>query len=288
MNRSAPITLAPRLRLQMSAVACLALAPLAHADEAPPADIASGSGITLQVTLSRDPPDPPPGYDLCGPAASLTAYTGETVRWCYEVTNNTAQSLTRHDVSSSQFGNLISAFPFTLAPGESAFLTRTEPAVISRVESAVWTAYNPGPDDIHSDSGSGSLTVLPGVELTITLSVDPLVLPPNYDHCGSATGLPVPPGRNVRWCYEITNHSSIPRTRHTLRSERLGTLLTDFPFSLEPEASAFLTRVESMNESGLSESATWTAFRPGPVNVSSDQATAQALSATGIFTDGFE
>jgi hypothetical protein len=247
-----------------------------------------GGGLVLDVTLSVDPPDPEPGYDSCGSNIGLTAYTGDNVRWCYEITNNTGVTLTRHDLASSRFGAILSNFSFSLMPGAKAFITRVEDAVGARVETATWTSYNPGPVDLASDADSASLSTETGIELEVTLSIDPVPLPPMYDACGSETTLAVPPGRDVRWCYQVRLLGNTTRTRHTLQSTRQGTILDDFAYDLLSGNAAFITRVETMGETRLTESATWTAYRPGPVNVSTDRAGAVANSAIDIFANGFE
>ena len=269
-----------------SATMARAHATDAHADEA---RVPDGPVITLRVLLSVDPLDPPPEYDNCGAIGSLVAYTGENVRWCYQITNNTDVPLTRHSLQSSQFGTILSDFPFTLVPGASAFITRMDPVGASVQETATWHAYTPDtPDDFH-DASIGTLTVRPGVELRVTASVDPLVLPPNYDYCGTQTVIPANPGRTVRWCYQIRNVSSIPRTRHTLVTTQKGLLLNDFPFTLVPDASAFLTSTQVMGAAAITEAANWTAFRPGPVHVSTAAATGRVLAVgDAIFIWGFD
>jgi hypothetical protein len=133
------------------------------------------------------------------------------------------------------------------------------------------------------------LTVLPGVELTITASIDPVAPPPGYDACGTQSTLPAIPGRTVRWCYSIRNVSSIPRTRHTLVTTQSGSVLNDFQYTLAPDAAAFITATQVMGATAIDEAATWTAFRPGPVHLSTATATARVLAvADVIFITGFD
>lgn len=261
--------------------------PRAHAADAE--RVPDGPVITLRVLMSVDPLDPPPDYDNCGDVGSLVAYTGENVRWCYRITNNTDVPLTRHSLQSSQFGTILSDFPFTLVPGASAFITMMEPVGISVQETATWHAYTPDTPDDFSDVSIGTLTVRSGVELRVTASVDPLAPPPGYDACGTQSVIPTNPGRTVRWCYTIRNVSSIPRTRHTLVTTQNGSLLDDFPFTLVPGASAFLTSTQVMGASAIEEAATWTTFRPGPLHVSTATAAARVLAVgDAIFISGFD
>lgn len=158
----------------------------------------------------------------------------------------------------------------------------------SLTETATWRAYNPGSPDDYTDTGAGTLTVLPGVTVLVTLSIDPIPLPPNHNVCGTQRVLSVPAGRTVRWCYRVTNHSSIPRSRHTVSTTRAGSLLVNFPFTVAAGASTFTTFTETMGSARLVETASWTAFRPGPVHVSVAEGSARALLRPDVFIDGFE
>lgn len=247
-----------------------------------------GPVLDLRVRLVVDPLDPPPEHNVCGATSALVAYTGENVRWCYRITNNGTAALTRHDLQTGRFGILLTNFPFTVAAGGSTFLTRAEPVTQSLTETASWRAFNPGTVEDYTDTGSGTLTVLPGTTLAVTLSIDPIPLPPNHNACGTQRVLSVPAGRTVRWCYRITNHSSIPRNRHTVDTARAGLLFNDFPFTVAAGASTIATFTETMGSTRLTETATWTAFRPGPVHVSVAEASARALLMSDVFIDGFE
>lgn len=125
------------------------------------------------------------------------------------------------------------------------------------------------------------------VVVTIMGSIDPLG-PPPADYCGTERSLNVPPGRTIRWCFRVSNASSIARSRHTLETPRGGTVIEDFPFNLVPAANAFLTVTETMGDSTLLQSGTWTAFRPGPAYLSTASGTARAIAGAGVFADGFE
>ncbi len=247
--------------------------------------VLGGTGLQLDLTLSIDPVPLPPGYDFCGTDTVITTGVGSTVRWCYTIRNQTGTDLTRHDLQSDRYGTVLSAFPYTLVDGASAFLTQTESVTESIVESATWTAYNPGPVDVHVAADAARLQA-ESMTLELTVSVDPEPLPPGYDFCGSAKTVYAEPGQFVRWCYQVSSQAAIDFTRHDLDSPRLGVLLNDFPYTLVPSASAFLTQREEVPAGGAVESATWTVSNPGPVDVYSD--TDSAAVTTTIFDDGFE
>lgn len=246
-----------------------------------------GGGISLSVTLSIDPADPPSNYDSCGAEAIATAKVGQTARWCYRVINHDSIELSRHTLVSDEFGSILSAFIYVLPPGASAFITQTEAVSVSRSESATWTAFNPGPVDVSIDSDSASLTALPPLDFALTVSVDPDPLPPSYDHCGSQNAVLAESGKNVRWCYRIRNTSALTFGLHSVVSDRLGGVLNAFPYVLAPDASAFITQVEAVGVADLFESATWTAFNPGPSDEYQTTAAA-AVFLPPVFADGFE
>ncbi|RYD14458.1 MAG: hypothetical protein EOP90_13690 [Lysobacteraceae bacterium] len=261
--------------------------PLVHASDAEL--VPDGPAVTLRVLMSIDPLDPPIEHDPCGTVGSMVAYTGENVRWCYRITNNTDVPLTRHTLESDRAGTILSDFPFTLVPGASAFITRVEPITESVQETATWRASTPDTPDDYSDDSTGTLTVRSGIEVVVTASMDPVAPPPGYDECGTQNAIEATPGRTVRWCYTVRNVSSIPRTRHTVVTSQNGTVIEDFPFTLVPGASAFLTQTQVMDASALTEVATWTAFRTGPEHLSTATATGRVLAVgDAIFMSGFE
>lgn len=112
------------------------------------------ASIDFDLTVGTDP-------NVCATTNSLTLPVGGgTVTYCYYVTNTGSVSLTRHDLHDDRLGAILSAFPFALTPGASVFLTQTESITLSVTNSATWTAYNPGPQDVVS--GTDGVTVLAG------------------------------------------------------------------------------------------------------------------------------
>lgn len=284
MTRTSPRFLV----LQIALATSITLLPSPPSHAAGGRGILGGSGIDLRIRMAVDPVDPPPEYDPCGTATSLVAYTGERVRWCYRVTNNTGTTLTRHDLETTEFGVVLDDFPFSIAPGASPFITRVGDATTTLVEEAIWTAYNPGPSDVHTATAAARVVVRPGISVEATLGLDP-VGPPPSDYCGTAHVLNVPEGRTVRWCFRLTNHSSIARTRHTLQTALNGTVIEDFPFTVQPGDDPWITVTQTVGSTSLEQSGTWTAFRPGPDYVSvATSNIARALVGPQLFLDGFE
>ncbi len=103
---------------------------------------------------------------------------------------------------------------------------------------------------------------LPGITLNKTVGTDQSI-------CAVTDLITVPAGTDVTYCYEVTNTGDVTLTLHDLVDSELGTILNDFPYSLAPAASAFLTQTAQVNTT-TGNAATWTAFNAGP----SDEASA--------------
>lgn len=108
--------------------------------------------ISLEKTTGTDP-------SLCAANSEITVTAGSEVTYCFQVANTGAVTLTLHELVDSQMGTILSAFPYALAPGASAFLTQTIPITATTVNTATWTASNPGPVDVVSASAVATVTV---------------------------------------------------------------------------------------------------------------------------------
>ena len=94
---------------------------------------------------------------------SVTA--GTDVYYCYEVTNSGNLTLYLHDLADSELGTLFASLPYTLTPGSSvdtvaAGLTISATITATTVNTATWTAYNPGPIDVVTATATATVTVL--------------------------------------------------------------------------------------------------------------------------------
>ncbi len=69
-----------------------------------------------------------------------------------------------------------------------------------------------------------------GISLTKTVGTDPNV-------CGASANITVEPGTTVYYCYTVTNTGSLPLAVHTLVDDRLGEILNDASFDLQPGSS---------------------------------------------------
>jgi hypothetical protein len=103
--------------------------------------------------------------------------------------------------------------------------------------------------------------------------------------CGLQKELELPAGTEVIYCYEVTNNGTITLTQHELVDSELGTLF-DGPAELVPGDTMSVTAAVAISNT-IVNSATWTAYKPGPTDTitSSDTATVTIVSAALIEVD---
>jgi hypothetical protein len=95
------------------------------------------------------------------------------------------------------------------------------------------------------------------VDLEVAIAVDTGV-----EFCAVTEYVHVKPGTAVRICYTIENVGDVTLGTHDLVDSELGTLLSDFSYSLMPGALAFLTQVQIVNAT-TAFTGTWTASTEG-------------------------
>jgi subtilisin-like proprotein convertase family protein len=216
--------------------------------------------IDLNKTVGTD-------SSVCASGSAISVGPGDEVTYCYEVTNTGTLTLTLHDLEDDKLGDLLSAFPYSLVPGASAFITETSVITQTTTNVATWTAYNAGPTGVISDTASATVTVVPpSVSLDKTVGTDPAV-------CATTDVINVIAGTTVVYCYEVTNSGLTTLNLHDLVDSELGSLLNGFAYALTPGASVFLTETAVINVTTVN-TATWTAYNAGPTFVSTDSDTA--------------
>ncbi len=231
-----------------AATAGHSLTPRPGATGSAPAATLGGAAISVDKTVGTD-------SSVCAVTDVVNLPPGGgQVTYCYEVTNTGSITLTRHDLVDSELGVLLSDFPFTLAPGAAAFLTQNATINITTINTADWTAYNPGPVDVAVASDTATVNVAaaaPSISLAKTVGLDPHV-------CAATTVLDLPVGAEVTYCYEVTNTGNITLDLHDLVDSELGIILNDFPYALAPGAAAFLTQSATIDVTTVN-TADWTA-----------------------------
>jgi hypothetical protein len=190
-------------------------------------------------------------------ATTYAATHGETITIGYEVTNTGDVALTRHSLSDSVEGVLLNDFPFTLAPGASAFILEEATVTANTQFTGHWEAGVTGSRITSEASDSVQVTIkIPGIALEMTVGdashfEDPQVRP-------TATTYTASFGETVTLGYQVTNTSDVAVTRHDLEDSVEGILLANFPFTLAPGADAFLLEQATITANTVFH-ATWTA-----------------------------
>jgi hypothetical protein len=113
------------------------------------------------VTVGLEPDEP--DEDFCPQTNQVVTTPGTPVRFCYRVTNNTGTTLSRHDLESDTLGLILDGLPLNLTSGQSVFLWQTHVPTGETVESATWTAYNPGPVDVHAATDTAMVLMIPEI-----------------------------------------------------------------------------------------------------------------------------
>ena len=219
--------------------------------------------ITLDKTVGTD-------VNTCATTDEITVVAGSTVAYCYTVTNTGNITLTLHDLTDSALGTILTNFPFTLVPGASAFLTVSTPITVNTVNTALWTAYNPGPTDVVTATDVATVTVTippaPAIVLTKTVGLD-------ASTCATTNSVTLPiGGADVTYCYMVENTGNVTFTTHTLVDDQLGTILSGVSQLLGPGDTYFMTVTVYVSQTVVN-SATWTAD-DGQGNAASSSATA--------------
>ncbi len=234
-----------------------------------------GAAITLDKTVGLSP-------SSCATTDSITIGTTTTVYYCYTVENTGNVTLTRHDLVDSELGTILNDFPFTLVPGASAFITQSATISQTVVNTAVWTATVPTPQ-----FGAGLPVAVATDAATVTLGAPEITLSKTVglssSTCATTSAITVTANTAVFYCYVVENTGDVTVTRHTLVDSELGTILTDFPFTLVPGASAFITQSATITETTVNV-ATWTAavVTGGPSASATDTATVTVGVPTAV------
>ena len=124
---------------------------------------------------------------VCASASSIQVMPGATVYYCYTVANTGNLTLYLHNLEDDVLGSIFASLPYTLTPGSSvntvaAGLTISATINADTTNTALWTAYNPGPTDVVTGTASATVTLLPP-----NIVVDPLSMALKLFPDGSAT-----------------------------------------------------------------------------------------------------
>ncbi len=209
-----------------------------------------GPAFRLESTVMLDD-----GSDTCATDIRVFHDAGDSLLFCYTLTNTGTEGLTLHDVSESHSGQIAGpGDPTVVAPGESMSVTTTFVMLVTGFHKVAWSAtgVDSGIEVTQYDTVYHTIEGT-DVQLDMTVMVDD-----GDDTCGTETSLAVPSGTQVRLCYTMTNTFDEPLDTHFLLDEHLGTLLGFVGPEIDSGESLVHTEVASMEAAGLWTS-TWEA-----------------------------
>jgi hypothetical protein len=126
-----------------------------------------GGGISLTVGLAEDNGNP----TQCGTATTLSATAGDSINFCYTVTNNSATTLNFQTLSDDVSGVIFSNMAQTIAPGASFQYNRIVTATASESPTSTWVAADALPGYSNS-SGAFNFIDITGSGTALSLSDD--------------------------------------------------------------------------------------------------------------------
>lgn len=96
----------------------------------------------------------------CATTDFIKVQRGTLVFYCFEITNIGSVPFSRHDLVDSELGILMSNLSAPLLPGGSLRPIVSSVIFETTVNTATWTAYNPGPADLVSDTDTATVDLL--------------------------------------------------------------------------------------------------------------------------------
>ncbi|MCP4537182.1 MAG: hypothetical protein GY832_08535 [Chloroflexi bacterium] len=227
------------------------------------------SSIVLTKTVGTNP--------FCAATDVITLpIGGGDATYCYQIKNTGDIALTLHNLVDDQLGTILNDNPTNLEPGVSAWVTTTATITETTVNTATWTAYNPGPSDVAEGTDSATVIVTfpeVSVAFTKTVGTDPAV-------CATTDAITLPiGGGDATYCYAVENTGNITLTLHNLVDDQLGTILSEQALNLEPGESAWVTATATITKTTVN-TATWTAYNPGSIVLVSSTNSATVIVPT--------
>ena len=192
---------------------------------------------------------------VCASTDQVEVAPGTPVTYCYEVTNTGIEALDQHTLVDDQLGTILMNFPYNLMPGASAFLTQTVVVSDSITNIATWSAETDDGIAVSDEDTAQVVVIPPAIELVKTVGLDASV-------CAATDQVDIPAGTKVTYCYSVRNTGITSLETHYLVDDQLGVILSNFPYSLMPGASTFLTQTVTISNTVINE-ATWRGITAG-------------------------
>ena len=215
---------------------------------------AESAAMSVDMTVMVDD-----GTDTCGTDTAAIVEKGTPLRFCYTLTNTGDEALNLHDVRDSHIGQIVGpGFDSLVQPGDGVALTATGAFNKSALHGVTWEATGMESDTVVRGIDGLFVTVL-GPEITLAMTV---MIDDGHDTCGTETGISVPAGTQVRYCYTMTDSGDEDVNYHHLDDDQLGALLDGLDREVEPGGTLVHTEVAVITEA-VTNTAQWTALSQG-------------------------
>lgn len=201
------------------------------APHSPAAQVSAGNGLALSawVGLNRN---------SCGNRATLDVRVGTVIYYCYEIRNNSTQTLNIHTLDAPVVGDLWRNAEVPVAPGSTLNPLLTYGLIFSRsltaatrlIEPAVWTASND--TVVLTATAATTVNVIGPLNVGLTIGRTPA--------CTTATNLQAPQNERLFYCITLDNTTGVTLTNHTI-SVSANRFQTNLIYVLPPSSRLVLT-----------------------------------------------
>lgn len=226
--------------------------------------------IELETVVSTTP-------GICGTEDTVSVAPGTDVHICHKATNTGGVPFALSDHGDNVWGMIIGQ-EFLHEPGVETWMSYTFEFNETTRITGTWTAYNPGPTDVASDTDSATVIVVPpSIVVTGTVSLIP--------NCSIDTKIVrVAPGTEVYRCYIVTNTGLTPFTLYHVEDSILGVVVPpDTSMLLEPGD----IQIQGFNKMPFYSTTridmTWTAYNAGPTDVAIASDSAWVIMDATVF-----
>lgn len=198
----------------------------------------------LQVTVSNQP-------DSCGTQTTVTVLPNAPVTICYTLHNSGSMTLTRHTLSDTWLGQILTDEELLIEGGESHVIKRTFAPPYSLSILGSWTAKS-----IQDEVGFAQATATVNVrnpKLALTATVGKAT-----NVCATTKTVTINYGETVTYCVTVTNQGDTTLDTHTLTDSVWGERFKNETRALAPGAS-YSYLYEVTPQRSRQSQVTWTA-----------------------------
>lgn len=198
----------------------------------------------LQVTVSDQP-------DSCGTQTTVTVLPNAPVTICYTLHNRGSMTLTRHTLSDTWLGQILTDEELLIEGGESHVIKRTFAPPYSLSILGSWTAKSIQ-DEVGFAQATATVNVRnPKLALTATVGKEANV-------CATTKTVTINYGEKVTYCVTVTNQGDTTLDTHTLTDSVWGERFKNEVRALAPGAS-YSYLYEVTPQRSRQSQVTWTA-----------------------------